>query len=367
MDVTAISQPAIFAVQAGLAALWRSWGVEPDAVIGHSVGEVAAAHVAGVFGLEDAARVIYYRGQCMELASSRGRMLAVGLPREEAEKLIAPYGSRVALAAVNSPTSMTLSGEPEALEVIAEEIERREAFCRFLQVHYAFHSSQMDPVRSELLKRLDGLSPRAAAMPLVSTVLARRIDGPEMGAEYWWHNVRQTVLFADGVERLAEMGCAAALELSPHPVLASAVAECYQERGKKISVTASLRRKEDDRPTLLRALGQLYTLGQPVDWSALVPGGGRFVRLPSYPWQRERFWHESEESADARLGAAGPPAAGPAAAHRPAHLGEPVGPPAHAVPGRPRRSPQRPAACDRVPGDGPRRRARTFRTFRVRD
>jgi acyl transferase domain-containing protein len=138
MAVTAVSQPALFALQVALAALWRSWGVRPVAVIGHSVGEVAAAHLAGVFGLEDAIRIIYHRGRCMEQAPARGRMLAAGLSPDEARRLMAGYGNRISLAAVNAPASVTLSGEAAALEEVAGVLERRQVFCKFLHVEYAF-------------------------------------------------------------------------------------------------------------------------------------------------------------------------------------------------------------------------------------
>jgi acyl transferase domain-containing protein/acyl carrier protein len=301
MAVTAISQPAIFALQVALAALWRSWGVQPEAVIGHSVGEVAAAHLAGVFSLEDAMRVIYQRGRCMELAPSRGRMIAAAVTAEEARRLIAPYGKRLSLAAINGPASVTLSGEAGPLEEIARVLEERRVFCRFLQVQYAFHSAQMDPVRDELLESLRGIQPRAATLPLFSTVSGRRIDGREMGPEYWWRNVRQTVQFAAGIEHLIDLGCDTIVELSPHPVLTTSVAECYEHRGKSVQVMPSLRRREDERATMLRSLGLLYTRGQSIDWSGVTPGPATALQLPRYPWQRERCWFESEDSRETRL------------------------------------------------------------------
>ena len=142
MEVTAISQPCIFAVQVALAELWASWGVRPDILVGHSVGEVAAAYLAGVFSLEDAVRVIYHRGRCMELAPERGRMLAAGVSPDDAANILAPYGDRIALAAVNGPSSVTLSGESGPLEEIAGRLEARGVFCRFLRVRYAFHSAR---------------------------------------------------------------------------------------------------------------------------------------------------------------------------------------------------------------------------------
>jgi acyl transferase domain-containing protein/NADPH:quinone reductase-like Zn-dependent oxidoreductase/acyl carrier protein len=310
MAVTAISQPAIFALQAALAALWRCWGVQPEAVMGHSVGEVAAAYFAGVFTLEDAVRVIYQRGRCMELAPLRGRMLAAGIPPEEARQLIAPYGEGLSLAAVNSPVSVTVSGEAGPLEEIARTLEQRQVFCRFLQVQYAFHSSQMDPIRDELLASLRGIQPRSAALPLFSTVYGRRIDGTEMGPEYWWRNVRQTVQFAAAVEQLLAGGCDTVVELSPHPVLAVSVGECAQQRGINVQILPSLRRREEERATMLRSLARLYVLGQPIDWCGVMPSPAKTLRLPAYPWQRERCWFESEESRATRLGAPAHPLLG---------------------------------------------------------
>jgi amino acid adenylation domain-containing protein len=301
MDNTAISQPAIFALQVGLAALWRSWGVRPQALCGHSVGEVAAAHLAGVFDLDDAVRIIFERGRCMDLAPARGRMLAAALTPQEAHDLIAAHGDCVALAAVNGPASVTLSGDIEPLEEIARTLEARQVFHRFLQVRYAFHSPQMEPIKGELLASLRGIRPRRATLPLISTVTGCRASGTELGPDYWWQNVRQTVRFAEGIDGLIRLGSGAVLELSPHPVLLSSVAECYQERGQEVCLLASLRRREPERATLLRSLGRLHTLGQPIDWNGVLPGPHRFVRLPSYPWQRQRCWYESEESRATRL------------------------------------------------------------------
>jgi polyketide synthase 12/epothilone polyketide synthase D len=301
LDVTAIAQPCLFALQAALSELWASWGVRPEAVVGHSVGEVAAAHLAGILGLEDAVRVIYQRGRCMERAPERGRMLAAGLSPEEARRLIAGSGGRVALAAENSPCSVTLSGEPGPLEEIAARLEARGVFARFLKVRYAFHSAQMDPIRDELLAALEGIRPRPATLPFFSTVTGGRIEGPELGPGYWWENVRRTVRFADGVARLGELGLDTFIELSPHPVLAAAVTECCQHRGRAATALPSLRRHAADRATMLRSLGALHVLGHPVDWAGVLPGPRRFIRLPLYPWQRERFWHEAEESRASRL------------------------------------------------------------------
>jgi acyl transferase domain-containing protein/acyl carrier protein len=306
---TAIAQPALFAIQVALAALWQSWGIEPDALIGHSVGEVAAAHVAGALSLEDAARVIFERGRCMELAPARGRMLAVGLSLEAVQPLLAGYGDRVAVAAINSPRSLTLSGEGSALEEVGHELERQQAFQRFVPVQYAFHSAQMDPIRDELLQSLTDIRPQTAKLLLVSTVTGRQAVGPELDAHYWWQNVRQSVQFADGIDRLIEGNHSIFLEVGPHPVLSTSISECLAQRGHKGSVLASLRRKEDERATMLRALGSLYIANHPICWETVAPSG-QFSGLPSYPWQHESHWHELDDSRELRLATARHPLLG---------------------------------------------------------
>ena len=301
LQETSIAQPAIFAIQVALAALWRSWGIVPDAVIGHSVGEVAAGYLAGVLSLEDAVRVIFQRGRCMDFAPGQGKMLAVGLSLDEARRVVAPFADRAGVAAINGPTSLTLSGDGPALEAIADLLTKRNVYCKFLKVQYAFHSYQMDPVQEPLLAALAGLTPSAARLPLFSTVTGQRVDGPEWGADYWWRNVRQEVRFTDAVDRLIETNHLTFVELSPHPVLTGSVSDCLTHRAAKGKVLFSLRRGDEERATMLRALGTLYTLGYPVDWERVAPASDRFVRLPNYPWQHVRYWYESEESHDRRL------------------------------------------------------------------
>ncbi len=315
---TAIAQPAIFVIQVALAALWESWGVRPDAVVGHSVGEVAAAYVAGILTLEDAVRVIFHRARCMELANARGKMLAVGLSATEVEPLLAGAAGEVAVAAINGPASLTLSGPADILEDLAETLRQRDVFHRFLMVDYAFHSAQLDPVRGALLSSLEGIAPRPSVVPYVSTVTRQRVGGSELDGDYWWLNLRNTVHFAEAVDRLIDLDYALFLEVGPHPVLGSSLLECLRHRERKGRVLPSLRRPaakesglgEDERETLLRSLGILYTLGYPVDWQRLIPQGGRFIRLPTYAWQHERYWHESEESRINRLAGARHPLLG---------------------------------------------------------
>ncbi|MGH8907430.1 MAG: SDR family NAD(P)-dependent oxidoreductase [Egibacteraceae bacterium] len=290
MGRTDIAQPALFALQLGLVALWRSWGVEPAAVVGHSVGEVAAAHVAGVLSLEDAVHVIFHRSRTQQRTAGTGGMAAVGLPAAAAREALAAYEGRVCIASVNSPRSVTLSGDSDALEQILRSLEDQGAFRRRLPLDYAFHSQHMEPIRQDLCASLEGLRARPATVPFFSTVAGRELAGPELDAAYWWDNIRQAVDFSSAVQGLAQDGYTTFLEIGPHPVLSGYVAECLMDQERQGWVLPSLRRKEDERATLLGSLGSLYTLGCAPDWSRLYPAGGRCISLPSYPWQRERHW-----------------------------------------------------------------------------
>jgi acyl transferase domain-containing protein len=303
LDHTGYAQPAIFALQVALADLWKSWNVTPDAVVGHSVGEVAAAHVAGALDLREAIRVIYHRGDTMEHVTTEGRMLAAGLTLREAEAAVAKHPGAVFLAAVNSPSSVTLSGEESALTAVFDELTERQVFARFVPVRYAFHSAQMDPVEPELRKALNGLAPQAATIPIASTVTGGIAPGSLFDADYWWRNVRDTVQFADAISALLDAGCDTFLELGPHPVLGISIRECLDQRGERGTVLASLQRGADDQSAMLETLGVLHGMGHSVDWQALFPGGAQYVRLPPHPLQRERYWNEPEASRALRLSA----------------------------------------------------------------
>ncbi|WNG36476.1 acyltransferase domain-containing protein [Archangium violaceum] len=285
-----VVQPTLFAMQVSLAALWRSWGVEPDAVIGHSMGEVAAAHVAGALGLEDAARVISERSRLVARSSQSGGMVVVDLPRDEAEALLRGLEGRVAVGASNGPRSTVLSGDREPLARILAELEVRGIFCRWVKVDYASHSPHMDALEPELLRLLEGVSPKPASVPIYSTVTAEPCDGASFDAAYWSRNLRAPVLFWPTVERLVAEGHDVFLEVSPHPVLLHPLEQGLAHLGREATTLPSLRSNEGERENLLESLGALYALGGDVDWSRLHPEGGRFVELPSYPWQRQRYW-----------------------------------------------------------------------------
>lgn len=302
INETQIAQPAIFSLQTGLAALWGSWGIKPDAILGHSVGEVAAAHVAGALTLEDAIQLVFHRSRLQQQTAGQGKMLAIGLPWEEAEHILERYEEYVSVAAINSPGDVTLSGDADALEEIARLLEQKQVLCRYLQVEVPYHSPKMEPLKTELLRSLEGLHPQLATIPLFSTATGQAVKGPELDASYWWQNIRNPVRFAAVIDELTQAGHNVFLELSPQPVLASSISKCLTRAQKEGSILTSLKYQETEHITMLGSLGKLYTSGYPVDWKWQYPQGGHLVKLPSYPWQRERHWHEPEESRQDRLG-----------------------------------------------------------------
>jgi acyl transferase domain-containing protein/SAM-dependent methyltransferase len=307
LDETEVTQPAIFALQVALAELWRSWGIAPDAVLGHSVGEVAAAHVAGVLSLEDAVRVIHHRGRVMQPASGAGRMAAVGLSPADAEAFAVELGGGISLAAVNGPSSCVLSGDAATMDAAVAELEERGVFARLLPVSLASHSAQMEPLRAELVRSLAGLSPQVPSVPLFSTVTGRLAAPGEFDAAYWGRNLREPVLFATAVGAALEAGFTDFLELGPHPLLRTPLAQCVG--AADALVLGSLQREDEERTALLQSLAALHTRGYAVAWAALYPSGGSVVRLPGYPWQRSRFWVDTDRRTRSSGGRYGPEAA----------------------------------------------------------
>ncbi|MFE0043485.1 SDR family NAD(P)-dependent oxidoreductase [Streptomyces albireticuli] len=286
---TDIGQPALCAVQIALATLWRSWGIEPAAVVGHSVGEVAAAHISGALGLEDALLVALHRGRVLRSAAGRGRMAMAGVPHERALRILAEREpGPVWVAASNSPGSTVFSGESAALEALARDLEAEGVFCRVLEsVEFASHSPLMEPVAAELWQLLAELEPRATAIPMLSTVTGEPADGSRLDAEYWASNLTSPVLFDRAVTALADSGHDVFVEISPHPMLGEAVAERLAAQESDGVVVASLRRDTSGRFSLLDAVGRLYTAGHPVDWGRLYGRSGPMTALPTYPWQRQ--------------------------------------------------------------------------------
>ena len=287
-----IIQPALFAMQVAVAALWRSWGIKPQAVVGHSLGEVAAAYVAGALDFEDAVRVVCHRSRLFKRTVGQGAMAAVELSIEDARRVLVGCEDRVSIAASNGPTSTVLSGDPGALAEILDRLQGRDIFCRMVKVDFASHSPQMEPLRADLLQALAGLEPRPESTPIYSTVTGKVRGGLQFDALYWARNMREPVLFSSAVQHLVEDGHDIFLEISPHPILLGAMQQGFHQLDQEPAVLPSLRHDEDERSVLLGSFGALYTLGYPVDWNVIYPSGGRCVGLPCYPWQRERCWLE---------------------------------------------------------------------------
>jgi myxalamid-type polyketide synthase MxaE and MxaD len=288
-----LAQPLSFVFQAGLVALWGWLGVRPEAVVGHSVGEISAAWCAGALTLEQAAGLIFHRSQLQETLAGRGAMLAAALSADEAARWAEAFPGEVSVAALNGARSVTLAGTRPALEQVAAGLERARTFHRFLPVEVAYHGPQMDEIRDGLLAAAPTGVP--CGLPLYSTVTGGAIGGAELDPEYWWRNARAPVRFAEAAAAMVAAGCRTFVEVGPHPVLAAGLREALLAQRVSGHAVASQRRGEAEEVGFLRAAGHLYAAGRRVDWRALFPAG-RHVDLPAYPWQRERHWLESEAS-----------------------------------------------------------------------
>jgi acyl transferase domain-containing protein/surfactin synthase thioesterase subunit len=265
----AVAQPAQFALQIGLAAVWRQWGIVPNAIVGHSLGEIAAAYTAGALSLEDAVVVVYARSRLMKRLAGKGRTAAVELPMEEAQRMIAGYEDRLAVAGSNAPSASVLSGAPDALEQVLAKLRAKKVFARELRVDVAFHSPQMDEIVPDLMTALTGIRPRPTTVPLYSTVTAGPIAGESLDRRYWARNLREPFRFAQAIERMAADGFVRFLELSPHPLLSNPIEQTLEHAGREGVGIPSLHRNWPDLDVMLRSLGTLYTMGHEVTWPPL--------------------------------------------------------------------------------------------------
>jgi acyl transferase domain-containing protein/acyl carrier protein len=289
LDRIDVVQPALFAIQVALAELWRSWSIVPAAVVGHSMGEVAAAHIAGALTLGDATRIICARSRLLRDISGRGAMAVVELSPDEVGPRLRGREGRLSIAVCNSARSTVVAGEVAALEDMLGELERDGVFCRRVKVDVASHSPQVDRLKDDLLRALDGIQPGPTRIPMYSTVTGEPIAGTRLDPGYWMRNLRETVQFSTAVQRLLTDGCDAFIEISPHPVLLPAIEQSVPA-DRPMPCLPSMRREESERAVMLESLGALHAHGYPVDWTR-VYRPARSVSLPSYPWQRERFWY----------------------------------------------------------------------------
>ncbi|MFE9446632.1 SDR family NAD(P)-dependent oxidoreductase, partial [Streptomyces sp. NPDC006602] len=310
LDETAFTQPALFAHQVALLRLAASRGVRPDAVLGHSVGAVAAAHAAGVLSLSDAARLVTARGRLMQQLPSGGAMVALSVAEEEAAALLAGVEDLAAIAALNGPRATVVSGAAEAVLSIAERARAQGARTRRLTVSHAFHSPLMEPMLDEFRQVLDGIAFAAPRLPFVSDLTGRLADADEpVSADHWVRHVRHAVRFADGVRALHAEGIGAYLEIGPDAVLTTMAEETLGELGAAAPLVPLARRDRPEGASFAAALGALHVAGGDVDWRA-HHGVGERTELPTYPFQRERYWLDVPAGRGRDVGAAGLTGAG---------------------------------------------------------
>ncbi|MGC2744244.1 MAG: beta-ketoacyl synthase N-terminal-like domain-containing protein, partial [Candidatus Angelobacter sp.] len=290
-------QPTLITVMIALATLWRSWGVEPDMVLGFSNGEIAAAQVAGMLDIPDAMRIACRRSSLLKRLRGKGAMASIPLPYAEARKVLAPYHSQVSLAAVSSPSTTVLSGDPSAMKALVDELESRGLPCRFIKSDVAGHSAQIDILLDELRAGLAGLQPQRGFVPLASTVDDKYIAGPELDEDYWARNLRQPVLQVNATTRLLHDGYMTFLEISPHPVAWNPLLETIRHCGSDATAIASLRRDEGEPEALLKAVAALYARGISPHWAALFPiEHQRPVPLPTYCWDSKPYWFQGTQT-----------------------------------------------------------------------
>ncbi|MFJ9034738.1 type I polyketide synthase, partial [Streptomyces sp. NPDC102274] len=299
MERVDVVQPALFAVMVSLAATWRSWGVEPSAVLGHSQGEIAAACVAGALSLEDAARLVVLRSKALTALSGQGGMVSVALGVDAVRELLTRWDGQLAVGVVNGPASVVVSGDVAALDELMEVCAERGVWARRVLADYAPHSHHVERIEAELLEGLARVSPRSGDVPYFSPLTGGWLETRGMDAAYWYRSLRQTVEFADSVSTLVAEGFKAFVEVSPHPVLVAGLGELVGADGV---VVGSLRRGDGSLARLMTSAGTLFVRGGQVEWEL---SGARRVDLPTYPFQRRRFWPTTTHSASGDVTSAG--------------------------------------------------------------
>ncbi|MGW2283085.1 type I polyketide synthase, partial [Streptomyces sp. NPDC001770] len=284
-----VVQPALWAVMVSLAAVWEAAGVSPDAVVGHSQGEIAAAVVAGILSLDDAAKVVALRSRTLTALAGRGGMLSIAEPVEGVRRRIASYGTRLSVAAVNGPASTVVSGDADALRELADSCGESPR-ARMIPVDYASHSAHVDELKEEILAVLEGIAPTEARIPMVSALTGEWLAGPELDPAYWYASLRETVEFERAIRLLGEAGHGVFVEVSPHPVLVPAIGDSLEERAPV--VVGTLRRDDGGAERLMASFAEAYVQGAAVGWASVL-GEGSVVELPTYAFQRRRYWPEA--------------------------------------------------------------------------
>ncbi|MFD8015976.1 type I polyketide synthase, partial [Streptomyces sp. NPDC059762] len=310
-----VVQPALFAVLTSLAELWKAAGVVPDAVAGHSQGEIAAAYVAGALSLDDAALVVALRSRIITRLAGTGAMASVPLPADRVHaRLAAATAAGVHLAAVNGPDSTVVAGDTDAVRAFVAACEADGVRARLIPVDYASHTPHIDALREELLEALSPVRPRTSAVPFFSSVTGGLLDTAELDADYWYRNLRETVQFGKATEALLDAGHRLFVEAAPHPVLTVGVRQTLERAGVPAAALGTLRRDEGDARALLAAFAEAHVHGATVDWTRVLTPGTRRVELPTYAFRRAPYWlRASATTGDVRsagLGDTGHPLVG---------------------------------------------------------
>ena len=296
LNQTAYTQPALFAVEYALAQLWQSWGIKPELVMGHSVGEYVAATVAGIFSLEEGLKLIAERGRLMQELPSGGGMVAVMASESRVKTLIAP-DTEIGIAAINGPESVVISGKSTELRAVISSLEVEGIKTKQLEVSHAFHSELMEPMLTEFTAVAEGLTYSQPKIPVISNLTGTVADDSICSAKYWVNHVRQPVRFAQGMETLQKQGAEIFLEIGAKPILLGMGRQCLPE-GLGVWLP-SLRPGVDEWQQMLSSLGQLYVKGFNVDWSGFDRDyTNHKVALPTYPFQRERYWIDTSKNQD---------------------------------------------------------------------
>uniref|UniRef100_UPI002483ADE8 type I polyketide synthase n=1 Tax=Saccharopolyspora phatthalungensis TaxID=664693 RepID=UPI002483ADE8 len=305
LDQVDVVQPALWAIMVSLARVWQSHGIRPTAVVGHSQGEIAAACVAGALSLDEAAKVVALRSQALRALSGRGGMVSVALSAEDVARSLQPWQGRLSVAVINSPSATVVSGDRDALQEWVAACEQEGVRARWLPVDYASHCPQIDTVADQIIRSLDGINPVAGEIPMCSTVRGDFLDGSELTAQYWVDNLRQTVRFDQAVRTLQAHGHQRFIETSPHPVLTTAIDTTF---GTSISleiatppvVLGTLTQNHGGHHRLLTAVADAWTHGLPATFTPIWDGHRPHrVDLPTYAFQRERYWLDAAEPAPA--------------------------------------------------------------------
>ncbi|MET9659130.1 acyltransferase domain-containing protein [Streptomyces sp. NPDC006510] len=270
LDELDVLQPTMVSLQIGLTALWRSWGITPDAVVGHSMGEIAAAHTAGGLTLRDAMTVACRRSALLRRISGKGALATTELSPAEAHELAAAGGGAISVAGENSPRSTVLAGDSDSLAALLGELEARDVYCRVIKGTVASHSHYVEELREDLHTALRALEPAPTRVPMYSTVTAEPVAGAGLGSAYWMRNLREPVRFAAAVENLGAAGHEVFVEVSAHPVLLSPVRQTLEHGERQGWLLSSGRRRAEVR-SMLSSLGTLYACGREPNWAELFP------------------------------------------------------------------------------------------------